>query len=267
MIKKSLTFSGIVNQDGQFIPDSPAFVKKLKSRFKNKKVSASFSEYEPLMQDAARGYFFAVVMPHYMYGLINAGNDLTLGNRQHEDMVRHELMERHLQNGPTWKINSETVISGPRAFESIIVQVSVRDKIKKGDGVVKLRANKEGSKVMTWKSTAEGRLNLEVSEGDVIPANARLGVVVGEIERSGPSSLSTATQKQAWDFIKRVRKEAQEYLNHVIPDPDVNHNGSVRKELSERLKESRGFVICASCGKPFDAEGLDVENCIDCVIN
>jgi len=45
------------------------------------------------------GYYYAVIVPYVMYGLIKLGNAFQIGNDQHEDEIDKWLKERFLKNG------------------------------------------------------------------------------------------------------------------------------------------------------------------------
>ena len=83
------------------------------------------------------GYFFGVVLPYYMYGLIRAGNDLEIGNRTDEEMVENSLKERHLKNGPVWNSTSIKEIQAPSmAGQLVVLKINKRSHIEKDGPLV-----------------------------------------------------------------------------------------------------------------------------------
>ena len=261
---KPLKFYANVGPEGELIYEGTLLNKRLKKKLKGKDVVVTISEKEQLMNTVSRGYFFGVVLPHYVYALIETGNDLIFGNAEDELMVRKELMNRHLKNGERWYLKRNRIVSAPRVSEMIVTQVTVKTYVNKNTPIAKMKRY-DNNKEIVWKSPYEGEIEMMISEGDIIQKEQAIAQVSAKVEMIGESSLSTATKKEAWDFIERVRRECSEYLGHVIPDPDPNYNKSARAELANMLK-SRGMMTCQKCKSVVGKSEMRGDYCLNCLI-
>jgi len=261
---KPLKFYANVGPEGELIFEGNLLNKRLKKKLSGKDVVVTISQKEQLMNAESRGYFFGVVLPHYVYALIEMGNDLTFGNAEDELMVRKELMNRHLRNGERWYLRRSRQIQAPKVSEMLVTQVTAKTYVKKLTPIAKMK-RMDNDKEILWRSPYEGDITMLIGDGEIIQKEQHIANVSARIEMVGESSLSTATKKEAWDFIERVRRECSEYLGHVIPDPDPNYSKSARGDLSEMLK-GRGLKTCDKCKSMYPPKEMRGDYCLNCLI-
>jgi hypothetical protein len=228
-----------ITDEGRWSGVNKNLIEEITQKFKGMAVSLTV---EPIKRDKTLpqlGYFFGVVLPHYMYALIEAGNDFQIGNKVDEKIVENVIKERYLANGTEWstpiKIN---LIAKDNGF----VKNKTSPYVTKGAVAIKIINKNNYEQVSLVHSNIEGEIEAIFESGDLVNKGDIIARVNGVHIIKAAASLGDASTKQVVDMIDKLILDCAEFFNYVIPPPDpLRQEGGpmVRDELNKLLNQKR----------------------------
>jgi len=274
-LKKKKSFVTEVSEHGNWKENpNESWIGKMAEEFKGQKVRFSCEPYIAPKSTGQLGYFYGVVLPWYMFGLIQSGTEnLQIDNEVDEKLVEEYLKEKHLKNGDPWKAMKIENVVGPK-FTDLLVVKTVHDGgfVEKDDPIVVFRKNHESD--MVWKAPFTGELDMMIGEGELLEPSQVIGVIKTLREIPGKPSLAKANWKEAKNFIDRVIREANLLFGIKVPPADPEYQRrekgepTLRDELNMKLKGQK-IVRCARCEKKIPLSEVQEEEdavlCIECM--
>lgn len=204
------------------------------------------------------GYFFGVVLPYYMYGLIKAGNEgLMIGNDTDEKIVEKHLKDKHLKVEDYWVAKKRYEVFAPTKIGSLTVVKINKKEFIESKGPLVLFKRENGSDI-PWRSPYKGELEMLVDVGSVVEAGGKIAHVMGLEKIEVPPSLADASVKDVINMIDSIKKESLIFFGLEIPDADPFYDKDVKLKnvLNEKLKGVR-YIDCENCGKGFEIPATD----------
>lgn len=258
--KSKTLFRCEVSESGKIVGLEDDWKDRIAAKFAGNNIRIEVKVDEKPKTVPQLGYFFGVVLPFYMYGLIDLGNDLEIGSKADEEMVEKYLKDKHLKNGPVWNTVNRSEIKAPsKVGELVVSKINKTGYIEKGGPLMLFAKVSDTEKFVKWTSPKKGKLEVLVSEGEVISPGAVIAHVDVVDSIMGPASLASASVNEVIRFIDRVKREANEFLGVTIPDADpyYNHEVKLKNVLREKLKGIK-IIACKQCSTEFEqAESFD----------
>ena len=112
-----------ISENGEWNIPVMGFIQQVTKKYSGQKVTMSAELYEEMKSLPQLGYFFSTVLPWYIYGMILMGNELELGNKSDEEMIKDMLVSKHLDNGKEWKVKKYNQVIGPRVSGCYVKEI------------------------------------------------------------------------------------------------------------------------------------------------